>query len=202
MNFNGQIVAGDLEQLKTVVQSNSSAALGGVSLDSFGGDIAEAEKLERYLFALRPDMAAAVWKDRVCASACFLLFACAPIRLTHISARIGIHSVRNATNNVEDLSSYATDTWFARRLKECSVRGHPSVGLTKHRHQQFVFGLLGGVQIADHGFDRRDAARCLPKRDWLVRRVRTPSASRVPAPPTSIRKARSAASRTIRTCTA
>jgi len=36
-------------------------------------------------------------------------------------AHIGIHSVRNAENNAEDLSSYAIDTWFARRLKQCSV---------------------------------------------------------------------------------
>src|ERR1700731_4547567 len=67
LNFRGQIVPGDLERLMSVVQSSGLSHLSAINLDSFGGDIAEAEKLERYFFSLRPDMIASVWKDSVCA---------------------------------------------------------------------------------------------------------------------------------------
>lgn len=130
--FEGDITARDLERLNKV--SEQGAALGrpiaGIWLNSGGGNFSEAAKIAEILFSFRDALAdkpgggVVVGFDQTCASACFLIFACAPHRLVDLTSHIGIHSARNPNDNTEDVGAYAADTAMARIAKQCGVPGY------------------------------------------------------------------------------
>jgi hypothetical protein len=133
VTFEGDIVAGDLEERfgKVAEQGLSlGKPMAGIWFNSGGGQFGEAAKIADFLFSIReatadkPGVAAVVGFDQTCASACFLIFACAPRRLADSTAHIGVHSARNATDNREDAGSYAVDTAMARIAKQCGVPGY------------------------------------------------------------------------------
>ena len=95
-------------------------------LNSTGGTISEAAPLAEGLVDAREQhpgantIASYVSAQGVCASACFLLFACAEPKYAHINAHIGIHSARNE-NGQEDEGSLSADTQMGRLLNRCHV---------------------------------------------------------------------------------
>jgi hypothetical protein len=122
----GQIVAGDLNRIKSTISlSKRSWSSLFIEMNSPGGNVAEAEGIIDYL-ALYSPFNVTVPASGECLSACFLIFACvAEIngmhggRNAYTSSRIGVHSARNS--NAEDVVSFATDTWVARRYKQCGI---------------------------------------------------------------------------------
>lgn len=122
----GIIAPGDLDRVNAAagrVRADGKL-LGGVVLNSAGGNFGEAEKLAQMLYGARAagsNLSAIVRGNGVCASACFLLFACAPQRYANVTAHIGVHSARNPNDNSEDVGSYVVDTWMGRLAKQCGV---------------------------------------------------------------------------------
>jgi hypothetical protein len=114
--------------------SEQGSALGkpvaGIWLNSEGGDFGEAAKIADVLFSMReavadkPGAGTVVGYEQTCASACFLIFACAQKRLVDLTAHIGIHSARNPKDNSEDVGAYAADTAMARIARQCGVPGY------------------------------------------------------------------------------
>ena len=64
----------------------------------------------------------AVPKNARCASACFLIFAAAKVKVASHSAQIGVHSVLDGTSGLETADAKATTTELARA---CAARGVP-----------------------------------------------------------------------------
>lgn len=132
VTFEGDITIGDLERFNQVGEQGLALGkpLAGIWLNSGGGNFGEAAKIAEYLFSIReavadkPGAAAVVGFDQTCASACFLIFACAQRRLADATAHIGIHSARNPNDNSEDVGAYAADTAMARIAKQCGVPGY------------------------------------------------------------------------------
>jgi hypothetical protein len=56
-----------------------------------------------------------------CASACFLIFACAATKYVRSTAHIGVHSAHNAVSRTEDTGALAADTLTARIAKKCGT---------------------------------------------------------------------------------
>jgi hypothetical protein len=129
VTFDGDIVAGDRNRLEQIAEQGLALGkpLGGIQLNSGGGNFAEAASIAESISmspeaaASRPGAAAVVLPNRMCASACFLIFACAPHRYADVTSRIGVHSARNSNDHREDVGSYAVDTLAARIAKQCGV---------------------------------------------------------------------------------
>ena len=125
----GDIVVGDYERFDQVAEQGLALGkpVAGIWLNSGGGNFAEAAKIADMFFSLRqavadkPGAALVVGFEQTCASACFLIFACAQLRMVDATARIGIHSARNSNDNREDSGAFAADTAMARIAKQCGV---------------------------------------------------------------------------------
>jgi hypothetical protein len=125
IEFDGIIALGDsnrlLEAGKQIKTSNK--VLAGIFINSEGGSVLEAAEIAQGLYEAKAaggKHAVLVLPGRVCASACFLILACAPQRYADVTARVGLHSARNA-NDREDAGSYIADTLMARIAKKCGV---------------------------------------------------------------------------------
>jgi hypothetical protein len=125
IEFDGIIALGDADRLleagKQIKTSNK--VLAGIFLNSEGGSVLEAAEIAQGLYEAKAaggKHAVLLLPGRVCASACFLILACAPQRYADVTARVGLHSARNA-NDREDAGSYIADTLMARIAKKCGV---------------------------------------------------------------------------------
>jgi hypothetical protein len=90
-------------------------------LDSKGGSLAVANDIADKIFGYGRFGTVFVLEQAQCASACFLIFACAATKYIRPTARIGVHSARNAVSKTEDTSSFAADTMMARVAKKCGA---------------------------------------------------------------------------------
>jgi hypothetical protein len=114
----GPIIPGDYERfggfLRTIPDTES---IKGMSLDSPGGNIFEAEKIA--MLVRRFDLSVVVTVGSECASACFLIFAAAPRRFMGADALIGIHSV--SEHGEDTFGAMAFTTVMAREAAEFGV---------------------------------------------------------------------------------
>ena len=114
----GPIIPGDTDRLRAaVLQAPDPGAFRGLSVDTPGGNLAEAEKLAGLISATNAGVV--VLGNSQCASACFLVFAAAKTRLIGKEALIGVHSA--SINGQEDTDSLAITTAFARDLGQYGV---------------------------------------------------------------------------------
>jgi hypothetical protein len=119
--MDGDIENGDLERLTEALKKereHSQAPVVAFELNSRGGEISTAKNLASMLAEYK--IATGVRADKVCASACFLIFACGAERYASVSAHIGVHSARNA-NDQEDFGALIADTVMARQANACGV---------------------------------------------------------------------------------
>lgn len=110
----GPIVKGDTERLSKFVASMQARGdrVIGLLLDSPGGSLIEAETLAGKI--RQSNFGVFVPPASECSSACFLLFAAAPRRLTAPDALIGIHSA--SENGEETTFAMGITTAMARDL--------------------------------------------------------------------------------------
>jgi hypothetical protein len=115
----GPIVKGDTERLSKFVASMQARGdrVIGLLLDSPGGALIEAEALAGKI--RQSNFGVFVPPASECSSACFLLFAAAPRRLTAPDALIGIHSA--SENGEETPYSMGITTAMARDLGQYGV---------------------------------------------------------------------------------
>lgn len=118
----GEIVAGDLERLRTLMLqlSGTMSATGRVNaifLDSPGGALIEAERLADVIQKVH--LAVVVPAGSQCASACFLLFAAGSLRIVGPDALVGVHSASQAGHETE--ASMAITTALARDAAQMGV---------------------------------------------------------------------------------
>lgn len=107
----GEIVPGDDKRLRAMIADiGEGRHVYGVSLDSLGGNVIEAERLA--LTISEDKLVSVVPSEATCASACFLLFAAGQPRFVGVGARIGVHSVSVAGR--ENLDALASTTLLAR----------------------------------------------------------------------------------------
>ena len=87
----GEIFLGDTDRIvPKLLRIYRQGGIPRLILDSPGGNIIDAEKLA--LLIRRAGIPVAVMAGRMCASACFLLFAASPDRSASAQALIGVHS--------------------------------------------------------------------------------------------------------------
>jgi hypothetical protein len=111
LSIQGPIEEGDYERVVkydlsrfTVVQLNSPGGLVAPALD-----IAAAVQ--------KAGVSTVVGNGDICASACFIIFACGTYKTAHPNARISIHASR-PQDGEENSASYAADTLLARSLSK------------------------------------------------------------------------------------
>lgn len=124
MFLEGDISPGDWARFLEAAKPLRPHTLVDIDLNSAGGDFGEAEFFAQGLSmanAAGSWIGTSVMANHVCTSGCFLIFACGAARSVDITARIGIHSARDANENIESWASYAVDTWMARLASQCGV---------------------------------------------------------------------------------
>ena len=114
----GEIQPGDALKLTGFLEAVQGERVAGYSLDSGGGSVLEGEKLA--LMINGQNVGVAVLSGRMCASACFLMFAAAARRVAAPDALIGVHSVSDGAGN-EDLSTMGLTTALARDASAYNV---------------------------------------------------------------------------------
>jgi ATP-dependent protease ClpP protease subunit len=120
----GQLVAGDYERVKSYLNDSrkpNAPYVLGLQLDSNGGSIAVADSIADKIFGYSRSGTVSVLGKAQCASACFLIFACAATKYVHSTARIGVHSARDIVSRTENTNSLAADTLMARIAKKCGT---------------------------------------------------------------------------------
>lgn len=93
--LNGEIAAGDAEQLQNLTKTANAAGrlVSGVRLNSPGGNLLEGVKLAE---AIRfGKIASVVPNGASCASACFIAFAAGAEKFASYSANVGVHGASN-----------------------------------------------------------------------------------------------------------
>ena len=120
IELRGPIELGDLERLRELAASNRQKAgpVVGLTLNSRGGDIAEADRISQYIAQRGWDVS--VGARNICASACFLLLASGHRKMVHEDAYIGIHGASNR-NGEQDQGALAATTAMARAFKRLGV---------------------------------------------------------------------------------
>jgi hypothetical protein len=114
----GRIIPGDADRLRSALSAvPSTLRLIGLTLDSPGGNVAEAKALVGLIRARA--LPVAIPHRGLCASACFMLLAASPHRLAASDAIIGVHSA--AENGAETDTSLAVTTLMARDAAELGV---------------------------------------------------------------------------------
>lgn len=109
----GPIVEGDTDRFRAAVAAAPpSNTVLGISLDSPGGNVFEAEKFAQLIHGTHAPVF--VFGNAKCVSACFLLFAAAGKRLVAPEALIGVHSV--SESGQETAQSMGLTTAMARDL--------------------------------------------------------------------------------------
>jgi hypothetical protein len=112
----GEIIPGDFDRLRaSFMDLPSTARIGGVILDSPGGNIAEASRIAEGL--RRTGLTVAVFGQARCVSACFLIFAAAARKVIEPTALIGVHSASVAgAETTEAKASTLTMARYAATL--------------------------------------------------------------------------------------
>lgn len=107
----GEIIPGDLDRLAAYVGALPSASrILGFTLDSPGGNLAEASKIARTF--RRIGATVGVLGQAKCVSACFLIFAAGAKKITDPTALIGVHSA--SVEGAETAEAMAVTTAMAR----------------------------------------------------------------------------------------
>jgi len=118
----GPIVPGDFAGLGKALRAAASrypSAHEFLALDSPGGSLSEAAKIAAGV--RRSGMPVAVLPHAMCASACFLIFASARAKIASRSAKIGVHSVVDATTDTEDARARAVTAKLAMAWAQIGV---------------------------------------------------------------------------------
>jgi hypothetical protein len=120
VELRGPIEEGDFERFRDIVQPSRQRAgpVFGVSVNSRGGDIAEADRISQFVALKGWDVV--VGARNVCASACFLILASGRKKLVHEDAYIGIHGASNR-HGQQDQAALAATTFMARAFKRLGV---------------------------------------------------------------------------------
>ena len=120
VELRGSIEDGDLERLRDIAQPARQKAgpVIGLTLNSRGGEIAEADRISQFVAQKNWDVA--VGSRNVCASACFLILAAGRRKLVHEDAYVGIHGAANR-NGQQDQGALAATTMMARAFKRLGV---------------------------------------------------------------------------------
>ncbi len=113
----GEIVEGDAEKLKTIIQSANEAGrlVSGIRLNSFGGNLLEGVKLANIIRYGK--ISTVVANGAKCASACFVAFAAGSQKFVSYTASVGVHG---ASDRGGRESGDATVS-MARIVKELGV---------------------------------------------------------------------------------
>lgn len=120
IELRGAIEDGDLDRLRALAAPDrqKSGPVVGLTLNSRGGEIAEADRLSQFVGQKGWDVA--VSARSICASACFLLLASGRRKLVHEDAYVGIHGAANR-NGQQDQGALAATTIMARAFKRLGV---------------------------------------------------------------------------------
>jgi hypothetical protein len=114
----GPVVEGDTDRLRDFLgRLPATDKILGVSADSPGGNIVEAEKLANVVRGHR--LAALVGGNSECSSACFLLFAAGAKRFAGLTALVGVHTA--SANGQESLATMGITTAMAREAASFGV---------------------------------------------------------------------------------
>lgn len=112
----GEIRPGDDEKLHSLVAAlPGNTVLTGILLNSPGGSLLEGVRMATTI----RNTGLATAAVRVCASACFLMFAAGTRKLALNGARIGVHSA--SVEGVETIGSQAVTTQMARQAADFGV---------------------------------------------------------------------------------
>lgn len=114
----GEIIPGDVQRLFNALTAEPKGFIIGLALDSPGGNLGEAEKLAGTV--VRGKLPVLVAQDARCVSACFLLFAAAPLKFAAPDALIGVHSA-SQSNGQETALTMALTTAMARDAASLGV---------------------------------------------------------------------------------
>ena len=120
IEVNGSIEDGDLERLRDMAQPARQKAgpVTGIHINSRGGDVAEADRISKFILQKGWDVA--VGARSICASACFLILAAGRRKLVHEDAYVGIHGASNK-HGQQDQGAMAATTFMARAFKRLGV---------------------------------------------------------------------------------
>ena len=120
IELKGAIEVGDLDRLQEMAQPARKKAgpVIGLTMNSRGGDVAEADRISQFIAQKGWDVA--VGARNICASACFLILAAGRRKLVHEDAYVGIHGASNKQGQ-QDQGAMAATTFMARAFKRLGV---------------------------------------------------------------------------------
>jgi hypothetical protein len=116
----GEIIPGDADTLKSVIQKANDAnrMVVTIRLNSKGGNLVEGAVIADIV--RKGKIATSVLGNSLCASACFIIFAAGNEKYAHYTAQIGVHGASDE-NGQETVQSSAATVGMARIVKELGV---------------------------------------------------------------------------------
>lgn len=124
ITLEGEIVEGDRERFRDVVKglNRNNRYVSGLRLNTGGGNLKEGFGIAADVMATKIDTM--VYRNSMCASACFLIFAAGNQKWIDDGARIGVHAAADQ-NGKETVGSMATTLEMVRIMK--MLNAPPSV---------------------------------------------------------------------------